>query len=251
MPYHITLPLQADPERPYPAGPHRALQAAFYHWLSDADPALAARVHGMLETKPFTVIPLHQRNGVLCAALTLLDDGLWPALEAVLDRDAAVEIGDARYPVMGAARRVIHRSYPELVVGAPTETHLAFGFRSPTSFRSSGMHYPLPDPVLVVQSWLLRWNAFAPLTLQINANTLDLAAAHLALSRHRIETRTVDFGRYAQVGFVGRVTYQVVGRERLSDDLLRRFNVLADYAPFCGTGHKTTQGMGWTEREAR
>jgi CRISPR-associated endoribonuclease Cas6 len=110
------------------------------------------------------------------------------------------------------------------------------------------MHYPLPDPVLAFQSWLLRWNAFAPEQLRLNVNTLDLVSAHIAVSRHRIETCAVRFDRFTHIGFVGRVTYHVVKRRLLDDDLLRRFNILADYAPFCGTGHKTTQGMGHTQR---
>jgi len=135
-----------------------------------------------------------------------------------------------------------------LVVSSGTDTRFALRFRSPTSFRSQDMHYPLPDPVLAFQSWLTRWNVFAPEGLRLNVNTLDLVSAHVAVSRHRIETRAVTFDRFTQVGFVGRVTYQVVKRRLLNDELLRRFNVLAGYAPFCGTGHKTTQGMGRTQR---
>ena len=161
---------------------------------------------------------------------------------------ATVEIANDRWPVAPHGWQVAHHSYPELVVSAGVDTRFAFRFRSPTSFRSQDMHYPLPDPLLAFQSWLLRWNAFAPSQLHLNVNTLDLVSAHVAISRHRIETRAVEFDRFTQVGFVGTVTYQVVKRRLLNGDLLRRLNILADYAPFCGTGHKTTQGMGQTQR---
>ena len=250
MPTHLTLPLHHPPGAPYPAAPHRALMGALYHWLDAAGPALAARVHDAPGPKPFTVAPLSRQEDTLVFTCTLLDDALWPPLEAVLNapRPPAIAIGDDRWPVQSDGWRVEQCSYPELVVRAGVETRFVFRFRSPTSFRTQDMHYPLPDPVLAFQSWLGRWNAFAPESLRLNVNTLDLVAAHVAVSRHRLQTRAVRFDRYTQVGFVGGVTYQVVKRRMLGDDLLRRLNVLAGYAPFCGTGHKTTQGMGWTER---
>lgn len=248
MPYAITLPLHTEPDAPFPATPHRALQATFYAWLKMGDAGLCAQVHDMNGPKPFTVAPLHQRDGVLCFAFALLADNLWPPIESTLHNGAVVEIANDRWEVAPGGWQVTHVSYPELVVAAGTDTRFAFHFRSPTSFRSQDMHYPLPDPVLAFQSWLTRWNVYAPEQLRLNINTLDLVSAHIAVSRHRIETQAVAFDRFTQVGFVGSVTYQVIKRRLLSDDLLRRFNILADYAPFCGTGHKTTQGMGQTRR---
>jgi CRISPR-associated endoribonuclease Cas6 len=248
MPTHVCLPLQRDPEAPFPSAPHRALQGTFYAWLRAADPDLAGRVHELPGPKPFTVAPLHRRNGDLCFSFSLLDDGLWPPLESVLRGGAAVKVVNDRWEVPPNGWQVTQCSYPELVVSSGTETRFAFHFRSPTSFRSQEMHYPLPDPVLAFQSWLTRWNAFAPEELRLNVSLLDLVGAHVALSRHRIESHAVTFDRFTQVGFVGSVTYQVVKRRLLNGDLLRRFNILADFAPFCGTGHKTTQGMGQTQR---
>ena len=253
MPTHLTLPLHAAPDAPFPATPHRALMGALYRWLEAAYPALAAGVHDLPGPKPFTVAPLSRREDSrpeegLVFTCALLDDALWPPLEAALRRGATVAIGDDRWPVLADGWRVEQRSYPELVVESGLETRLAFRFCSPTSFRSQEMHYPLPDPVLVFQSWLGRWNAYAPESLRLNVNTLDLVAAHVAISRHHLRTVAVRFDRYTQVGFVGGVAYQVVKPRLLGDDLLRRLNILAAYAPYCGTGHKTTQGMGWTER---
>jgi CRISPR-associated endoribonuclease Cas6 len=248
MPTQACVPLKRDPNAPFPSAPHRALQATFYTWLRAADPHLAGWVHELPGPKPFTVAPLHRRNGDVCFPFTLLDDGLWPPVERTLRNGAAVEVANERWEVVPNGWQVTHCSYPELVVSSSTETRFAFHFRSPTSFRSQAMHYPLPDPVLAFQSWLTRWNAFAPEELRLNVGLLDLVGAHVALSRHRIESRAVAFDRFTQVGFVGRVSYQVIKRRLLNDDLLRRFNILADYAPFCGTGHKTTQGMGQTQR---
>ncbi|TEU18854.1 MAG: CRISPR system precrRNA processing endoribonuclease RAMP protein Cas6 [Anaerolineales bacterium] len=248
MPYAITLPLVADSDAPFPTRPHRALQGAFYSWLKQGDPDLAGYVHELAGLKPFTVTPLSRRNGQPCCRFTLLDDALWPPLEAALSDGAQVEIVNQRWPVAQEGQQVEHCSYADLVANAEADTSLAFRFVSPTSFRSQDMHYPLPDPVLTFQSWLLRWNAFAPQDLRLNVNTLDVVAAHVAIARFRLETRAVRFDRYTQIGFVGAVTYRIIKSRRLGNELIRRLNVLADYAPFCGTGHKTTQGMGQTRR---
>lgn len=248
MPYRISLPLQTQAYISFLDTPHRALQGTLYAWLNAAAPTLAAALHDLPDLKPFTVMPLHRRDGGVYFTFSLLDDRLWSALEGVLQQGAEVQIADDRWPLDWAGRQVHHLSYPELVVSAGVETRFALRFLSPTSFHSQDMHYPLPDPFLAFQSWLLRWNVFAPEELRLNVNTLDLVSAHVAVGRHRIETREVRFNRFGQVGFVGTVAFQVIKENLLSDDLLRRFNILADYAPFCGTGHKTTQGMGWTER---
>jgi CRISPR-associated endoribonuclease Cas6 len=248
MPYAITLPLITDSDASFPTAPHRALQASFYTWLQQGDPDLAGCVHQLPGPKPFTVTPLSRHNGHPCYHFTLLDDALWPPLEAALGNGAQVEIVNQRWPVASAGRQTEHCSYADLAANARAETSLTFRFLSPTSFRSQDMHYPLPDPVLAFQSWLSRWNAFAPQDLRLNVNTLDLVVAHVAIARFRLETRAVTFDRYTQIGFVGTVTYQVIKSRLLGCDLIRRLNALADYAPFCGTGHKTTQGMGQTQR---
>jgi len=248
MPYSITLPLVADPDAPFPATPHRALQASFYTWLRQGDPDLAGYVHELHGPKPFTVAPLFRRNGQLCYRFTLLDDTLWSPLEAAFADGTQVKIVNQRWSVAKDGRQTKHCSYADLVANARTETSLGFRFLSPTSFRSQDMHYPLPDPVLAFQSWLSRWNAFAPENLRFNVNTLDVVAAHVAVARFWLETQAVTFDRYTQIGFVGTVTYRVIKSRLLGHELIRRLNVLADYAPFCGTGHKTTQGMGQTQR---
>ena len=146
--------------------------------------------------------------------------------------------------------QVEQRSYADLSANGRAEVRIRLCFLSPTSFRSHDMHFPLPDPALVYQSWLTRWNAFAPEELRINVALLDVVAAHVAVGRYSLRTEMVDLGSNRKmVGFVGSVQFNVVRAGKIGDEWLRRLNLLADYAAFCGTGHKTAHGMGQTRRE--
>jgi CRISPR-associated endoribonuclease Cas6 len=92
-----------------------------------------------------------------------------------------------------------------------------------------------------VEGWLKKWNRFAPLRLHEDANRF--AQECLAVSRYRLETRPVRFGSATIVGFVGRCTYRFLNHDRYWMSVL---HLLAAFSFYCGTGHKTTMGMGQT-----
>lgn len=68
----------------------------------------------------------------------------------------------------------------------------------------------------------------------------------------------MNFGRYKQLGFVGDCEYQFLDNvskggsseaNRESQELLKQADALANFAFYCGTGYKTTMGMGQTRRQ--
>lgn len=249
MPYALTLPLDPDQAQALPPYPGRAFHALFYQWLALGDYALSTKVHDQSGPRPFTVSPLYRVDGQPTVYLTLLDDTLWPALSQGISLTPTVEVIGRPLTLPAGGPHVQHRSYAELAAAASAETRIRVRFLSPTSFRSHEMHYPLPDPTIVYQSWLNRWNEFAPENVRINVALLDIVAAHVAVGRYDLRTEMVDLGRNRKVvGFVGSVQYNIIRAAKIGDEWLRRLNLLADYASFCGTGHKTAQGMGQTER---
>jgi len=249
MPYALIIPLQADSHIQLPNNSSRALHANFHDWLRRADEELAIYIHDRANPKPFTLSALRS-YGEECLAwrITLLQDDLWPLLEAGLRQAPQVDIVGQSLPVVEDELQVEGRSYQSLADEAATDTRLAIRFNSPTSFRMGDLHSPLPEPYSVFRSWLSRWNAFAPEGLRLNINTLDVVAVHVAISRYRLRTEVADFGRSKLIGFVGTVHYRVLRANMLPDEVVKRLNILADYSHFCGTGHKTTQGMGQTRR---
>jgi CRISPR-associated endoribonuclease Cas6 len=122
-------------------------------------------------------------------------------------------------------------------------------FVSPTTFRAGRLDAPLPEPGAVFRSWLSRWNDFAPPHRRMPTELLDVVHEHVAVAAiDHLRTARHDLGRSSPVGFVGRVTFVITRARRLNQADVWRLNALADYAEFCGTGRKTTQGMGQTRR---
>jgi CRISPR-associated endoribonuclease Cas6 len=250
MPCTLTFPLNPQEAAALPPYPGRALHALFYQWLALGDYSLSTQVHDSDGPRPFTVFPLYGVDGRPALRLGLLDDALWPALSRGISLTPAVEVMNRPLALPPDGPRVEQRSYAELAASARAETRIRLHFLSPTSFRSREMHVPLPDPALAYQSWLARWNEFAPEELRINVALLDVVAVHVAVGRYSLRTEMVDLGDNRKaVGFVGRVQFNVLRAGMIGEEWVRRLNLLADYAAFCGTGHKTAHGMGRTERE--
>lgn len=249
MPTILTLPLDPAQAAELPPYPGRALHALFYQWLALGDYALSVQTHADDGPRPFTVGPLLRYNGQPLLRFTVLEDALWPALQRGIALTPAVVVLNRPLTLPANGPQVQQQAYAELVAQAGTETRFTFRFRSPTSFRSREMHFPLPDPRLVFQSWLLRWNEFALPHQQLNVALLDIVEAHLAIGRYEMRTELVDLGENKKaIGFVGMIQYNVLRAHRLGAEWVSALNLLADYAPYCGTGHKTAQGMGQTER---
>ena len=272
MPHSITFTLhtrgQSLPENAIPA-----LHATFFQWLERGDAATAQRVHDVSDPKAYTISPLTLRPSAASAAamealkppplrvtqgrpaaatgtatfrITLLDDTLREPLERGIASKPEVRILWATLP-LAESPRIEQRTYTHIAQGANDRANIILHFDSPTSFYSHEMHYPLPDPILVFASYQARWNAFAPEPLQISAEWLEWVQESVAVARLEIRSELMKFKGYMQVGFMGRVQFSVMpnapDREGYGP-----LNALADYACFCGTGHKTTQGMGQTRR---
>ena len=249
MPYSITIPLKTQRVLPQAGGvPERALHALFYRWLEAADPRLAAFVHDQADPKPFTVSPLVDAGDErFHFRVTLLEDQYWEYVQSGLRQERTIRVGP-RILALSGEPKIEQRSYAALAQSADPQWIVILRFESPMSFKSHEMHYPLPDPMLVFSSYRARWNAFAPEPLHIDETWLDWLANTVAVARFDLRTRAVDFDQHQQIGCVGAIQYEVMHHGAQSVTQRGPLNALADYALFCGTGHKTTQGLGQTRR---
>lgn len=126
---------------------------------------------------------------------------------------------------------------------SPVPDTLNIEFKSLTTFHTGNFHLPLPVPRMVLSSWLLRWNHFSSASLPHDRQ--DIKEAEFVLSRHAIQTDTVEYRGRAWIGFKGDCTFRILAKDEY---WARLCNLLAEYSFYCGTGHKTTYGLGQTWR---
>lgn len=253
MPALISLPLLPDNAEPVPLNPRRALQAIVYDWLRSADAGLAAQVHDQERgAKPYAISGLlRDANGPgYHWQLALLDDGLLPLVLPAIGQTGHLNLLRAQLRLVQEEIEVWAEPYGELEAEAETATRIDLRFESPTGFRAGELITLFPEPFKCWQSWLCRWNAFAPLASQINVVLLDAVMAHVAVSAYSLSTRPIRFEaeQRTEIGFTGQVSFAIVKAGQLPPLIVKQINALANYATFCGTGHATTRGLGQTRR---
>jgi CRISPR-associated endoribonuclease Cas6 len=143
--------------------------------------------------------------------------------------------------------RVVHSAttYKKLA-NVEVGRHLSLSFTTPTSFRRKGHHLPLPWPTNVFHSYLRRWNEFSGQSVDQGV-FLEWVDNAVVIQRHQLQSEKIAAGKRGSVtGFTGAVTYGISGKVSDQPDYLQLFYTLGHYAPYCGTGHKTTFGLGQT-----
>lgn len=236
---YITVQAESPPEI---APIH--LPALFRSFLTAGEDAQDERTAHVPLPRPYALSTFRRSDSGWMWRAALLDDGLWPALERGLHRQNGREWGDQGIEIDVEQVSTEQISYERLREEAVAETRLPLRFVSPTSASGRLASYPLPDPVVLYRSWLLRWNRFSP--QKLDRVLLDVAAVHVAVSYCRIHTRAMDLGVGREIGFVGRVTLRVLQPHKLGPRVVADLYALACFSAFCGTGHRTAQGMGQT-----
>ncbi len=254
----------------------RAMHALFLDLVQRADPTVASALHDDEGLKPFTssnLIGLRPAEGaraatvqpgrMLCWRITVFDPGLtglW--LTRILPGlPASVTVGDVPFAVRGWTTDGREDSWAGLSSFAelaqrhtlsprPPSPWINLRFVSPTTFRSQGVHVPLPLPGLLLGHWLDKWNAFSALSL--DPETRRFAEQAIAVNRYDLRTEPVQFGDATIIGFIGRCSLAVRGRDGRDDEqpdaqYWRRIpHLLAAFSFWAGTGHRTPYGLGQT-----
>ncbi|MEA3408135.1 MAG: CRISPR system precrRNA processing endoribonuclease RAMP protein Cas6 [Chloroflexota bacterium] len=265
----IVKPLR---EATVPSALGRHIRAWFLSQLQETDPALAHRLHEGSRLRPYTVSNLYGAGPPRDGRVFLWPDqecrfrvtALTDELSATLlsrSNGALPEPGDRLRLDRGefVVQDVIinadedgwagQASYEALLRRHALETHgtprsVVLHFSSPTLVRRNDKDMPLPLPRHVFQSYLQKWNAFAPQALPEEA--ARYADECVALGRFKIESHLVSFeeaGKGAHVGFTGYVRFRFLVGDPYWTRLMR---LLAEYAFWCGTGYRTTVGLGQT-----
>jgi len=225
---------------------------------------------GPATKQPFTVSPIivpygqrqrpdHDGAGSLAAVrITLLDDALIEILETGLRKRPYLKLYDDTLE-LHPGRHIWAESYQRLSRQTDHSDALTLSFDTPTCFRSGRLSHILPEPTRVFGHYLKQWNTFAPPHLHMDEAILTWVTQHIGISNLRLHSDVFRFAdsdpttpsgsARVQIGFIGQVTYHVINHKAAAETShasLIMWNCLANFAPFCGTGARTPQGMGQT-----
>ncbi|MHC5861305.1 CRISPR-associated endoribonuclease Cas6 [Nostoc sp.] len=234
------------------------LHAWFLQQVGSTDPELSAYLHDGESEKPFTISAL---NGEIISSgrqiqlsantsyrwyVTALSNRVqqWMA-QWVENLPEVLELKNA--PLQIRSVKIAHptTTYKQLLESELNEA-IALKFLSPTSFRRKGHHFPLPVPVNVFHSYLRRWNDFSGMSVDQDA-FLAWVDDYILITRCQLTTAKVLAGKKGAVtGFTGAIEFSLAKDAAKQPEFGQLFSALGKLAPYCGTGHKTTFGLGQT-----
>jgi CRISPR-associated endoribonuclease Cas6 len=256
----VSLRFDLVADEPYELYPQYTigLHAWFLQHIQQLDPALSAQLHDGETDKAFNLSGLNGQFSSQSRSLHLQAkqtyqwyiNGLTQPVVAGLAQwlkqlPDVVALKNAPLTIRRVSYAQEPTTYAKLATVEPRQ-NLSLTFVSPTSFRRKGHHLPLPWPRNVFHSYLRRWNEFANRPVDPD-RFLDWVDDHVVFQRHDLVSEKIAAGKRGSVtGFTGAVTYGLAGKAAENPEFEQLFYTLGHYAPYCGTGHKTTFGLGQT-----
>jgi len=233
------------------------LHAWFLDQVRSINPELSTQLHDG-EEKPFTVSGLEGKMSTNGKQIQLFSNqtyrwyitALSPTVVEWLanwlpNLPPIIELRHAPLKIQSVAFAFPPTTYAKLLK-AKTSKNLTLSFVTPTSFRRKGHHLPLPWPVNIFHSYLRRWNDFSGIPVDSEA-FLAWVDESVLITRHQLESAKVAAGKRGSVtGFIGAVEFSLTTAAQNSPEFVQLFKALGQFAPYCGTGHKTTFGLGQT-----
>jgi CRISPR-associated endoribonuclease Cas6 len=282
MPLSAVIHLEALNEGRLDEFTGRGVHGFWFRRWAEVNPAIADRLHEGSQEACFTLSPVtladplpgrRDGRGLVRAGqpafmrVAILEEGLegeflsgWlnglengDPLEAPASREQNGEsLPGIRWKVTGAAVQsgdhplARQETYQELtrrcLMASNPPRQWLLEFLTPTTFHGKVAHLPFPLPESLINSWIRRWQTFAPLALP-EEEMIAWARSNLAISAFSMRTLPVREGKRLRVGGVGTMTLRALD---MPPYLRAAIDLLANYALYCGSGSHTTQGMGQT-----
>lgn len=268
----FVIHLHARHEARLPASHGDLTQAAFYAVIDATAPELAQALHDHDQRKPYTLSrlrgePAARQDGTLYLPagwegefrLTLLHASLFKAfMQHLLDNpNLNIRLGQANFAISqvygapGSHPWCGYTTAETLAAQAGQKRQIHLHVASPASFNlkeKADSDQPrlqvLPDAELIWSGLRSNWQRFAGQTIPIEFENWVKRNVVIA-DVQRWETAALRYKRRPLIGGRGNVTF-----EALHDDpeMLRIWNLLADFAFYAGLGRKTAIGMGQCRR---
>ncbi|MEA5593476.1 CRISPR-associated endoribonuclease Cas6 [Rivularia sp. UHCC 0363] len=236
----------------------KGLHAWFLDQVRQTNPELSAYLHDGESEKPFTISRLQGELLSDGKQLQLIENSNYQWYVSALSSrlvewmthwlqnlPQTIELRNA--PLQIKSVEIAHpaTTYAQLLE-SKSKNSLSLSYISPTSFRRKKHHFPLPLPFNIFHSYLRRWNDFSGLPVEQDA-FLEWIDENVIIQRHQISTTRVPGGKRGLVtGFTGAVEFGLSKDALNQPEYVNLFKALGELAPYCGTGHKTTFGLGQT-----
>lgn len=135
-------------------------------------------------------------------------------------------------------------SYEEMLSDVLAELppkYVSFDFITAMIFKRSAVKnpWPFPEPRLILQSILSRWNAFSDAAVFDDEEILSEANQFISLHSYKIQSQRVAMDGVMFAGTTGSASFNVQKTE-----LRQLMNLAGHYAEFSGVGAKTAMGLG-------
>lgn len=225
-----------------PRWPGRLLHGALFGRLREVSPHAAELAHSQ-EPRPFSISGIYREGAHSSFRCAGLSEPVARAVSGALEAGVELEIGPTRARVLdvGIDATSYEELYERFVPADAVYERISLRFLSPTTFRVGKANMPFPLPRLLWRSWAARWDAFSKVRL---GSFEEWAEEFIVPARFRLKSRTARVGGATLVGVVGECEYRILRPDSLE---ARVAAMLARYSGYCGTGQKTTMGLGTTE----
>ncbi len=260
----IKLTIQPTQDSTLPSNYTYWLHAWFLDQIRQLDPHLSAELHNNQTEKAFTLsgflpatptnrtinfsatnsyqLQITALNKTLCTALKN-----WQTPSTITLRNSTFQI-----IVRGASSEKNRQTnlpattYKTLWDNTNLDDELNLSFLSATAFHKNGSHMPLPIPENLFHSYLRRWNIFSDYQFDPE-EFLTWVREGVVLLRHNIRSSKVQPGKQGSVtGFIGSIQLGITNKALYQVDFSHLAHALIAAAPYFGTGHKVTFGLGQT-----
>ncbi|MBD2690917.1 CRISPR-associated endoribonuclease Cas6 [Anabaena catenula] len=236
------------------------LHAWFLDQVRQINPTLSAYLHDGESEKPFNISALEgqllptgkqlqlQANHIYRWQINAISQPLVQFLSQWLNQPpTTLKLRDASLQVKQISIVNSPTTYSQLLQSSMgNHRNINLSFISPTSFRRKGHHFPLPVPFNLFHSYLRRWNDFSGMSIEQDA-FLNWIDENVIIHQHRLESVKVAAGKRGSVtGFTGAISLGLSKSALTNIEFTQLFYALVQLAPYCGTGHKTTFGLGQT-----
>ncbi|BAZ88171.1 CRISPR-associated endoribonuclease Cas6 [Dolichospermum compactum] len=235
------------------------LHAWFLDQVRQINPALSAYLHDGESEKTFSISALEgqllptgkklqlQANHIYRWQINAISQPVVQFLsEWLIQPPTTLKLRDVCLQIKQISIVNLPTTYKKLLQSSINHRNINLSFVSPTSFRRKGHHFPLPVPFNLFHSYLRRWNDFSGMPIEQEA-FLEWIDENVIIHKHHLESVKVAAGKLGSVtGFTGAISLGLTKTALDNIEFTQLFYALVQLAPYCGTGHKTTFGLGQT-----